>query len=128
MDNLFLKIVTPDKNFFEGPIISITARGLMGDFTILKNHINFATVLDIRKMKIKMDVQERVAIVAGGYLTVKDNEVTVISDACEWEDEVDINRAKRAKERAERLLRDGSGKDTARLEYELKKAINRLGE
>ena len=128
MDNLYLKIVTPDKLFFEGEIVSVTARGIMGDFTILRNHIGFATVLDIWKMKIKTAQRVRMAVVAGGYMTVKNNEVVVMSDACEWEDEIDLNRARLAKERAEKQLRDGSGKDTAKIELELKKAINRLGE
>lgn len=127
MTELNLKIVTPDRVFYDGPIVSVTARGIMGDFTILKNHTPFVTVLDIRKIKIKTANGERRAAIAGGYIIVKDNKVTIMSDACEWEDEIDKTRAERAKERAEKRLKSSTtAKDQMNAEIALKKAINRL--
>lgn len=127
MTELNLKIVTPDRVFYDGPIVSVTARGMMGDFTILKNHAPFVTVLDIRKIKIKDSNGERRAAIAGGYIIVKDNNVTIMSDACEWEEEIDKSRAEKARERAEKRLKaSNTAKDQMNAEIALKKAINRL--
>ena len=128
MTELKLKIVTPDRVFFDDEIISFTARGIEGDFTILKNHAPFVTVLDIRKIKIKTKEGEKTATVAGGYIIVRDNNITVMSDACEWTDEIDMARAQRAKDMAEKKLRESKSEDdTFKAELALRKAINRLG-
>lgn len=128
MDELTLKIVTPDRVFYEGPIKSILTRGVEGDFMILKNHSPFVTVIQISEMKINfLDGNSRLAAIAGGYLTVKDNEVVIMSDACEWADEIDIERAERAKARAERRISDKLTDDEIlQAEIALKRALNRL--
>lgn len=128
MGELKLKIVTPDKEFYDGEIKSILARGLEGDFMILKNHSPFVTVLQISEMKITdLKGNYRFAAIAGGYVTVKDNEITIMSDACEWADEIDVERAERAKERAERKLKsETKGEDVMKAEIALKRALNRL--
>ena len=127
MSELKLKIVTPDRVFFDGEIISITARGIEGDFTILKNHAPFVTVIQISKMKVKTQEGSRVAAISGGYITVRDNDIVIMSDACEWEDEIDVERAQRAKDRAEKRLQSVKGeKDVITAELALKRAMNRL--
>lgn len=127
MSELKLKIVTPDRVFFDGEIISITARGIEGDFTILKNHAPFVTVIQISKMKVKTQEGSRVAAISGGYITVRDNDIVIMSDACEWEDEIDVERAQRAKDRAEKRLQSVKGeKDVINAELALKRAMNRL--
>lgn len=127
MTELRLKIVTPDRVVFDGEIISLVARGIEGDFQIMKNHAPFVTVLDIRKIKVKLRNEERIAAIAGGYIIVRNNLITIMSDACEWVDEIDVKRAQRAKEIAEKKLKSSnSDKDTMNAEIALKKAINRL--
>ncbi|MDO4778988.1 MAG: F0F1 ATP synthase subunit epsilon [Tissierellia bacterium] len=126
MSELKLKIVTPNRVFFDDEIEMLIARGVNGDFAILKNHAPFVTVLDIRKIKVKQNGEFRIAAIAGGYLIVRDNQIVIMSDACEWADEIDVNRAKLAMERAEKRLKSGAEKDTTKAEIALKKAINRL--
>ena len=127
-EQLYLKIVTPDRVFFEGEIKSITARGIEGDFTILRNHAPFVTVIQISEMRVTpRDGESRRAAIAGGYLTVNQNEVIIMSDACEWADEIDTTRAERAKARAEKRLASAkAGQDTLNAEIALKRALNRL--
>ena len=100
MTRLYLKVVTPDKLFFEGEIDMLVARTIEGDVGILLNHSPLVTILDIGRLVIKDGDERKVAACAGGYIDVRNNNITVVSDACEWEDEIDINRAERAKERA----------------------------
>ncbi len=125
MTRLYLKVVTPDKLFFEGEIDMLVARTIEGDVGILLNHSPLVTILDIGRLVIKDGDERKVAACAGGYIDVRNNNITVVSDACEWEDEIDINRAERAKERASRKLED-KDTDTFKAELALKKAINRI--
>ena len=125
MTRLYLKVVTPDKLFFEGEIDMLVARTIEGDVGILLNHSPLVTILDIGRLVIKDGDERKVAACAGGYIDVRNNNITVVSDACEWEDEIDINRAERAKERANKKLED-KDTDTFKAELALKKAINRI--
>lgn len=125
MTRLYLKVVTPDKLFFEGEIDMFVARTIEGDVGILLNHSPLVTILDIGRLVIKNGYERKVAACAGGYIDVRNNNITVVSDACEWEDEIDINRAERAKERASKKLED-KDTDTFKAELALKKAINRI--
>lgn len=125
MNRLYLKVVTPDKLFFEGEIDMLVARTIEGDVGILLNHSPLVTILDIGRLVIKDGDERKIAACAGGYIDVRNNNITVVSDACEWEDEIDINRAERAKERASKRLEDKST-DTFKAELALKKAINRI--
>lgn len=125
MTRLYLKVVTPDKLFFEGEIDMLVARTIEGDVGILLNHSPLVTILDIGRLVIKNGDEKKVAACAGGYIDVRNNNITVVSDACEWEDEIDINRAERAKERASKKLED-KDTDTFKAELALKKAINRI--
>lgn len=125
MTRLYLKVVTPDKLFFEGEIDMFVARTIEGDVGILLNHSPLVTILDIGRLVIKNGDERKVAACAGGYIDVRNNNITVVSDACEWEDEIDINRAERAKERASKKLED-KDTDTFKAELALKKAINRI--
>lgn len=125
MTRLYLKVVTPDKLFFEGDIDMLVARTIEGDVGILLNHSPLVTILDIGRLVIKDGDERKVAACAGGYIDVRNNNITVVSDACEWEDEIDINRAERAKERASKKLED-KDTDTFKAELALKKAINRI--
>ena len=125
MTRLYLKVVTPDKLFFEGEIDMLVARTIEGDVGILLNHSPLVTILDIGRLVIKDGDERKIAACAGGYIDVRNNNITVVSDACEWEDEIDINRAERAKERASKKLED-KDTDTFKAELALKKAINRI--
>lgn len=125
MNRLYLKVVTPDKLFFEGEIDMLVARTIEGDVGILLNHSPLVTILDIGRLVIKDGDERKIAACAGGYIDVRNNNITVVSDACEWEEEIDINRAQRAKERASKRLED-KGTDTFKAELAFKKAINRI--
>jgi len=120
-----LEIVTPDKKFFTEEVEMITVAGIEGELGILKNHIPLVTPLAIGKVRIKQDGKVRVAAVAEGYLDVQKDKTTIVTDAAEWPDEIDIKRAELARKRAEERLKQ-ENVDFARADIALKKAINRL--
>lgn len=129
MSELKLKIVTPDRVFFDDAIDMLIARGINGDFAIMKNHVPMMAVLDIRYLKIKIKGEYKHVAIAGGYLTFKDNQITIMSSACEWRDEIDKERALQAKLKAQELLEKAKQSyegEIDKAELALRKAINRL--
>lgn len=120
-----LKIVSPDRLFYDGDVDSIVANGVEGDFAVLPNMAPFVTKVAIGKLKITVDKVDKFAAISGGYIDIRNNEVTLVANACEWPEEIDVERAKRAKERALKSLENKEG-DVLRAEIALKKAINRL--
>lgn len=126
MAGFMLEIVTPDRKFFEEEVDMVIVRGLEGDLGILRGHSPLVTPLDIGKIKIKQAGTTRIAAVAGGYIEVGKEKVTIISDAAEWPEEIDIERAEEAKQRAEDRLKRRDNIDVARAEIALRKAVNRI--
>lgn len=127
MADFHLEIVTPDRLFFKDDVRMVIVRGMEGDLGILKGRAPIATPLKIGKVRIFQGDVERVAAVVDGYITVLNNKATIVTDAAEWPDEIDIKRAEEAKKRAESRLKDRrDGIDVIRAESALKRAINRL--
>lgn len=122
-----LDIVTPDRLFFSEEVEMVIVRGIEGDLAILKGRAPVTTPLQICKVRIFQNGQERVAAVVDGYISVAENKTTIVTEAAEWPEEIDIERAKAAKERAEeRLKNQRDGLDIQRAELALQRAINRL--
>lgn len=122
-----LEIVTPDRKFFEDEVEMVVVRGLEGDIGILKNHTPLVTPLAIGRVKIKQNGEYKIAAVAEGYLDVTKTKTTIVTDAAEWPEEIDLNRAELSKKRAEeKLKKKDKDIDYERAEIALKKAINRI--
>lgn len=124
---LHLDIVTPDKPFFSEEVEMVIVRGIEGDLAILKGRAPITTPLKIGKVRIIQDKVERIAAVVDGYISVVDDKATIVTEAAEWSEEIDMARAEAAKTRAETILKDKSdGVDVARAELALRRAINRI--
>ena len=122
-----LRIVTPDRSFFSEDVERVIVRGSEGDLAVLKGRAPIITPLEIGKIRILQNGVERIAAVVDGYISVIDDETTIVTEAAEWPDEINVERAKAAKERAERRLKERKENiDIDRAELALKRAINRL--
>lgn len=122
-----LKIVTPDKVFFDGETEQIIARTTVGDVGILANHTSYVANLPTGKLKIKIDGKFKDAAVSGGVLKVSKELTTILAVAVEWADEIDVDRAEAAKQRADEVLKSKeSGREFDNAQLELKRALNRL--
>lgn len=123
-----LQIVTPDRIFFDGMTEGIIVRTTVGDKGILANHEPYAAALVIGKAKIKLDGQYRTAAISSGVVKVSKEKTTILTQSCEWSDEIDIERAEKAKTQAEESLKtamdDKNAYDIA--EFKLKRALNRI--
>ena len=127
MSKFHLEIVTPDRHFFEGKVDMVIVRGMEGDLAILKDHSPIATPLKIGRVRIFQDDVERIAAVVNGYITARDNKVTIVTEAAEWPDEIDLQRAEESKIRAEALLQKQEDNiNHTRARAALQRAINRI--
>lgn len=123
-----LKIVTPEKIFFDGETEQITIRTTEGDIGILANHIKYVCNIVAGPLKVKQESGDyRIAALSEGILKVSEDGVTVLASTAEWADEIDLERAERAKAKAENILSDKSRiDDFDRAEIKLKRALTRI--
>lgn len=125
-----LEIVTPEKKFFKGEVESVNLTTLNGKVQILANHVPYVTGLVPGVVKIVENGKEKVGSLSGGFIQFADNKGLILADAAEWPQEIDVNRAKEAKERAENRLKNKKNQDDldiTRAELALRRAIARIG-
>lgn len=122
-----VKIITPAglyKDLETSILDVVTTDGARG---VLSNHMPLVTMLKTSMMStVENNVRTEYAI-NGGMLYFKDNVATILTDACEEKAEIDVERARAAKARAEqRLASTETSVDRARAEAALLRAINRI--
>jgi len=126
-EGLSIEITTPQKQWRFERAASCTAPGVLGNFQVLQNHAPLMSELKIGELKVVVDGNENYFAVSGGFLEVKNNVVTLVLEACEAADEIDVERAQRAMERAKQRLKERRPDlDVVRAEAALARALNRL--
>ena len=124
---LHLKITTHEKVVFDEDVDEIYSKGTHGEFGILPGHIPFMTALDIGITKIVTNGTVKKFTTMGGIFQLADNEATILTQASESADEIDIQRAEEAKKRAqERLENETDNLDIQRAQMALAKSFARL--
>lgn len=125
---LYLEVITPAKIIFKGDIESVTIPGVEGSFQVLKNHAPLISVFDIGLVKISIGNNKiKYFATGGGTVEVLNNNVLVLADSLEAVEEIDVERAKRARERAQvRLTQPTEDTDLERARAALARAVNRL--
>ena len=115
MENMKLHVVTPEGCAFSGDIRSVIVRTTEGDVGILRNHTNFVAAINYGMLKITdPDGQARIAACMNGFVSVEAAQVRIIATTFEFADDIDIERARCAKEESETRLADGSLTDEER--------------
>ena len=134
MATIKLEIVSPDRVVYAADIDMLIARSTGGEIGILPKHIPLVTGLEPHAMKIHVDAKEQLIAVAGGFMEVTPDKITVLATAAEEPIDIDINRAQRAYERAQERLQklreapeaQASIIDEQRASLALKRAAARL--
>lgn len=123
-----LEIVTPDGLIFDGEAESLLVHTEDGDVQILRGHADYFASVAIGRAKVTAaGGVSRVASCAGGFLSVEKGNVRLVAITFEYADEIDINRAKAAAERAEQCLEKASDEKAERLaKAKLSRALNRI--
>lgn len=127
MSTLTVSVVTPDGPILEDAFEMVSCKAESGELGILPGHIPMVAPLTISAVRLKgAGKTERIAV-NGGFLEVRPDKVTILAQSAEKPSEIDIDRARKAKERAERRLQNQQADlDFKRAELALKRAINRL--
>ena len=104
-NTFFFEVLTPEHSFFSGELEALTFMAKDGEWTILKNHAPMIVVLQPGVVKIKQGGQWREAISSEGYMEVTSHGVVLFARTCERPEDVDRNRAERARLEAQEALR-----------------------
>ena len=122
-----LRILTPDGLAFEGAVESVVVRSTEGDVCFLYGHTDYITTIEYGRVKIRQNGKYRNAACMGGFASVSKGEVRIVATTFEYADEIDVERAERAKQRAQKRLEKAESDREIRLaEVKLSRALNRL--
>lgn len=123
-----LEVVTPERKVYSQDVNFVVVPGVEGEMGFLPEHAPLVSALKIGLMRVYEEGKNPLRIaVAGGFVEVKDSLVTVLTNAAERENQIDLQRAQEAKERAEqRLTTKTPDIDVVRAELALQRALNRL--
>ena len=108
-----VELVSPERTLFTGEATMVQARTLGGgDIAFLSGHAPFIGALAIDQVVIRLtDGTDEVAAVHGGFVSVNDDHVKILSDLAELKSQIDVDRARRAQERAEAVIRNADDVD-----------------
>ncbi|GMB09424.1 ATP synthase F1 subcomplex epsilon subunit [Thermolongibacillus altinsuensis] len=127
MKTIKVSVVTPDGPVYEADVEMVSAKAKSGELGVLPGHIPMVAPLEIGAVRLKKGNETELIAVSGGFLEVRPDRVTILAQAAERAEDIDVARAKAAKERAERRLQAKQDDiDFKRAELALRRAINRL--
>lgn len=141
MAQMTVQVVTPDGLKYDHHASFIHAVTKDGQIGILPGHINLIAPLEVDELKVRrVDDESHVDWIAvnGGIIEVKDDFITIVADSAERERDIDVSRAERAKQRAERVLEEETKRvleeatksdrnvDVQRAQVALRRALNRI--
>lgn len=123
-----LKIISPDRTFYEGDVVMVELRTTEGEIGVYKNHAPLTSVIAPGLLKIhESDDEIKAATLIGGFVEILKDSVTVLAEVAEWPDEIDAKRAEESRKRAERrLLEKNNDTDMARATLSLQRAVARI--
>ena len=122
-----LEIVTPERKVLSETVDIVMAPGELGEFGVLPGHIPFLCKLKVGELRYRVGATSRHIAIMGGYAEVLNNQVTILAAAAEAEIEIDVIRARAARERAERRIAETRDKlEFARAQAALQRAMARL--
>jgi F-type H+-transporting ATPase subunit epsilon len=123
------EIVSQDRMVFDGDADIVVLPGTDGEMGILPHHSPLLTTLKFGVVKVRTKLGEKIFAVAGGIAEVQPDIVTILADAAENVEEIDITRAEEARKRAEEYLAQGTPQDAdsyLKLEAALRRSNLRL--
>ncbi len=120
-------VVTAERLVYSDDVDIVNAPGVEGEMGILPHHAQLMTELQPGEIRIRKGQQEFSLVVTGGFLEITPDHITILADAAERVEEIDIARAEAARKRAEeRLTKNTSDVDLTRAEAALRRSITRL--
>ncbi len=129
-DKFKLQVIAPENIVFSGEVNEVYAPGFLGEFGIRPGHAPYLVALKVGKLKVHVDSKWTYAALNSGFAEVDYDSMRILADTCELQSDIDVERARRAKTRAEESLkkldRGKQADDLAAAEAALRRALNRL--
>ncbi|MCR4788987.1 MAG: ATP synthase F1 subunit epsilon [Lachnospiraceae bacterium] len=127
-DNLIkLRIITPDRTFYESEVSMVEFNTTEGEIGVLKGHIPLTVVIAPGIITITEESGTKEAALHAGFAEVLSDSVVIMAEIIEWPSEIDLERAQEARDRAEERLRSRTPEtDVARAETALQRALARI--
>ena len=127
-EQLKLEVVTPDKLVLSEDVDIVVATATEGEFGVLHGHIPFLTTLQTGELRYTQVNSVHYVAVSGGFAEVSDDKVTILAESAELGREIDLDRAQKARERAEQRLAQAreAEMDFVRAEAALRRAMLRI--
>ena len=128
MADLFkLRIITPDRVFYEGEAEMVEFNTTEGEIGIYKKHIPMTVIIKPGILTITEESETKTAALHAGFAEILPDQVTIMAEIIEWPVEIDQDRAEQAKERAEERLQNKTPEThIARAETALLRAMARI--
>lgn len=125
--NFTLKIITPDRVFYEEEVSMVEFNTVEGEVGIYKEHIPMTMIIAPGILTITQGNEVREAALHAGFTEVLPDKVTILAEIIEWPSEIDLPRAEEARLRAEERIKEHApGTDLNRAELALKRAVARI--
>ncbi len=122
-----LRIITPDRLFYEGAVKMVEFNTMEGEIGVLPGHVPMTVIVKPGVLTITEADDAKEAALHAGFAEILQDKVTIMAEIIEWPEEIDESRAAEAKERAEERLRTKPpGTDVARAEIALRRALTRM--
>ena len=125
-----LEVVTPTGAIVSEDVDIVNAPGYGGDFGVLANHAPFLSTIKIGILSYETGKKRENLMISGGFCEVSNNKITFLVESAEFGNQIDVERAMKAKERAEKRLTKAAANDesvnVARAEAALQRSIARL--
>jgi len=126
-ETFYLEIIASDRKFFAGDCEEMVFPAMDGSRGVLPGHEAMVTALEAGEMKFKVDGKWQYIAVSDGFVEIMPKTVVLLADTVELPEEIDINRAKEAKIRAEEKMRQKQSiKEYYQTQASLNRAMNRL--
>jgi F-type H+-transporting ATPase subunit epsilon len=127
---IHLEVVTPAGAVVSEDVDIVNAPGYGGDFGVLANHAPFLSTIKIGLLSYETGKDRKSLMISGGFSEVSNNTITFLVESAEFGSDIDVDRAMKAKERAEKRLAQATAHDDSfnqiRAEVALQRALARI--
>lgn len=126
-NSFLLRIITPERLFYENQVDMVEFNTTEGEIGVLPGHVPLTVIVKPGILDITEPEGDKVAALHAGFAEILPERVTILAEIIEWSDEIDEERARAARGRAEERLRSKTAEtDLARAETALQRAIARI--
>jgi F-type H+-transporting ATPase subunit epsilon len=127
VNSFLLEIVTPERKVYADQVDMVSVKGVAGEMGILAHHVPLVSPLKVAPVIIKKGNDSQFIAVSGGFIEVRKDKVVILAESAELPNEIDLERAEAAKERAEKRISNKTDElDYRRAEMALQRAMTRI--